>query len=507
MAGEPADGDWAAWVHAHTQARLEGPRAIASWCDPSFLSPPHITYASDQIRDAVLRGNGRIMVLMPPRHGKSTLCSIWTPLWLLSLRPWARVILASYAAEIASRFGRLARSLVLEHPDKLGIKLAEDSAAAHRWNTTEGGGMLSVGVGGPLTGFGANLVIIDDPVQNDEEARSKVYRERAWEWYQATLSTRLEPRASILFVMTRWHEDDLAGRILAREKDRWLVIRFPAIAETADAIGRAPGDVLWPERYGHDEIQQTRAYLSAYWWSALYQQRPTPDGGGMFRREHFRYFHRMSDGGYVINDECGRRVYHDTGLAWFQVCDTAMKTKTTNDWTVVSTIATTPEREMLLVDVQRVRLEVPDQLPFLRAQARKWRLVRRQYVEDRASGTGLLQTAAREGVPLVPVEAETDKVNRASSLSNWYRAGRVYHLAGAPWLADYEEELLRFPLGEHDDQVDTAAYAARLLEMSGEWLYPVAAFKERDERHPEDCEERGWRGIMDRYVGVLRPRP
>lgn len=234
----------------------------------------------------------RLMVQCPPRHGKSMLCSQFFPAWYLGTYPDRRVILTSYEADFAASWGRKARDVLTEHgPELWGVTIRDDSSAANRWDI-EGntGGMQTAGVGGPVTGKGAHLLLIDDPVKNDEQARSPTYRERAWEWYRSTAYTRLEPGGAVVLVMTRWHRDDLAGKILAQAADtgeKWEVVRLPAIAEENDQLGRAPGKPLWPARYPLDVLERIRATTEAYWWACLYQQDPAPEGGAEWPETYF----------------------------------------------------------------------------------------------------------------------------------------------------------------------------------------------------------------------------
>lgn len=245
---------------------------------------PHLELLSLKIRECAERPDGRLMVHMPPRHGKTELTSTWTPPWYL--RRWRgrrRVILASYAMELARENARKVRNRARGR--RLGVPLAEDSQAAGRWHTAAGGGLQAVGVGGSITGFGGDLIIIDDPVKDRASAESKVLRDAAWEWYTDTLYTRLEPGGSLVVVATRWHVDDLPGRILEHAKstgEEWEVVNLPAIAGPADPLGRAEGEALWPDRYPLERLEVIRATEGPYGWASLYQQEPVPRDGGAY---------------------------------------------------------------------------------------------------------------------------------------------------------------------------------------------------------------------------------
>lgn len=232
-----------------------------------------------------------LIVSMPPQHGKSELCSKYLPAWYLGTHPNNRVILTSYEADFAAGWGRKSRDLLEQHGDWFGIKVSRRSSSVHRWDI-EGheGGMTTAGVGGPITGRGAHLLIIDDPVKNDEEARSPTHRQKNWDWWQSTASTRLRPGALVVVIQTRWHRDDLTGKLLqsaALNGQKWRVIKLPAIAEENDPLGRAPGKALWPEVYTLERLKQVQASRTAYFWKAMYQQDPLAEGGTEWPESYF----------------------------------------------------------------------------------------------------------------------------------------------------------------------------------------------------------------------------
>jgi hypothetical protein len=299
---------------------------------------------------------------MPPRHGKSELVSRYFPAWYLGTFPDRRVILAGYEADFAAGWGGKARDLLDQHGAAFGVRVRAESSARHRWDITgHSGGMLTAGVGGPLTGRGADVLIIDDPIKNAEEAHSATYRERAWDWYRSVAYTRLEPRGGVILIATRWHDDDLVGRVLQAEPDRWRVLSLPAVAEEADPLGRRAGEALWPVRYPISALEATRRVVGEYWWSAQYQQRPSPAGGGIFKRSWFRSFRDLGeayqlDDALLPKDRCRR----------FCTVDLAVSTSTRADYTVIATWAVTPTNDLLLIDLVRSRFEAPDILPALR---------------------------------------------------------------------------------------------------------------------------------------------
>ena len=236
---------------------------------------------------------------MPPRHGKSNFISEWFPVWYLGTYPDHRVLLASYEADFAAEWGAKVRDHLTEHGHHFDIQVSELSHARHRFDiVAHKGGMRCAGVGGPITGKGANLLIIDDPIKNDKEARSETHREHQWDWLLSTARTRLEPGGVMVIVMTPWHQDDLSGRIRAGKLKGhpWVHVNFPAIAVNDEPeIGRKEGEPLWAERFDANALEEQRQGMlqegkGAFWWSALYQCDPQPDEGTVILRKYLRYY-------------------------------------------------------------------------------------------------------------------------------------------------------------------------------------------------------------------------
>lgn len=238
---------------------------------------PHLNLIDRELVAATL-GPKRLIVQMPPRHGKSELIGRYFPAWFVGAFPDRRVMYTSYQSHQARSYGRFARNVLREWGKRcFGISVAGDSFAADGWNIAgREGGMITAGVGGPLTGKGADVLIVDDPIKNSQDASSERLRDKVWQWWESTALTRLEPNASVIIVQTRWHPDDLAGRA-QREMpgENWRVLSLPAIAETNDPLGRSPGEALWPARFTADYFETLQKNRSLYWWNALYQQRPT----------------------------------------------------------------------------------------------------------------------------------------------------------------------------------------------------------------------------------------
>ena len=403
-----------------------------------------------------------LMVFMPPRHGKSELTSKYFPAWFLGYNPDKHVILTSYEADFAASWGRKARNVLTEFgPELFNVTVSSDSSAANSWGISgHTGGMNTAGVGGPITGKGADLLIIDDPVKNAEEAQSKTYRDKAAEWYKSTAYTRLEPGGAVIIIQTRWHEDDLSGRLLKEEQGKWTVIKFPALAEDNDPLGRLPGEALSPHRYNVDALIKIKSTLGPYWWNALYQQRPTAQEGSIFKNEHFKYC-TIENGMFVLETGTGIKTVPYNGCMFFQICDPAVSTKASADYFVLITWALTPDNDLIRVDSIRTRLEGPDQINLFKQQYTRWKPAF-QGVESAGLGKTLYQMLVRAGLPIRELKAETDKVTRALPAAARMEAGCIYLLQGAPGTEDFIDELLTFPKGAHDDQVACLSYAVQL---------------------------------------------
>jgi hypothetical protein len=269
-------------VFGHTVDVANGKRA-------PFQLWPHVQYIGSRIAKAVASGKGRLLVNIPPGHGKSTLISFWTPIWLLDNLPQRRIICASHGAELAHQWGRLVRN-EFEHNPVLTTELREDLQAANRWNTHEGGGMVSVGVGGGITGFRGDLLLFDDPYATWEDAYSHTMRNKVQAWFDGTFYDRGEPNATIIVIGHRWHDDDLFGYLSSKHTDPWEIVRLPALAEAGDPLGRSLGAALCPARFPRADLEQTRR-ANVMVFSAKYQQNPQGIGTERVYDRHVQLEH------------------------------------------------------------------------------------------------------------------------------------------------------------------------------------------------------------------------
>lgn len=392
------------------------------------------------------------------------------PGWWLGNAPNNQIQLASYHEKFAASWGRQARDTFAEHgKDIFGLQIRRDVASTSDWGILgHEGRMQTAGTGGPMTGKGADLLIVDDPIKNAEDANSTAKRDGLWEWWTSTAYTRLEPDGVAVVMQTRWHEADLAGRLIADMKDggeHWTVISMPAIAEQDEtwrygqwSWSRKKGDALWPERFRAERLKQVQRSVGTYWWSALYQQRPQPLEGGLFRREWFRYFKEESRE-YVLKTPEGDRRIPKNLTHRFITVDLAIATNQQADYLVIGVWAVTQDSELLLLDIFRDRVPATEQIGLLRGYYEKWDP---GYVgiESVAYQAFVVRTLEETGMPVKELKPDSDKVTRALTLAARMESGYVYTKASAPWLDAWEDELLHFPTGSKDDQVDVGSYAA-----------------------------------------------
>lgn len=413
---------------------------------------PWLKYLSRQLTPALIGGGGRFIVEVPPRHGKSEFMSHWIPMWYLSLFPYRRIILASYAQNFANRWGRKVRN-GLESFYGLGVRIDEESRAANRFDTTldlsrpERGGMITSGVGGQLTGEGANLFIVDDPIKNWEDAMSDKIRSSQKDWWLSTARTRFEPGATAIILQTRWHEDDLAGWLqrgedndLKEYQDKWTTIRLPALAEESDPLGRLPGEALCPERYSVRDLMAMKA-SGEHIFSALFQQRPFLIEGSLFKRAWWRYFEDVPD----------------ERMDLVQFWDCAQKVGLSNDYSVCATWLRT-KTGFFLIDLWRGKVEAPELQATVQRLFEKWR-PNAVVIEDKSSGSSLIQYLRRStSIPVIPYDPkQKNKEVRASMATPSVQAGLCHLPKKSPWLQDFLSEHERFPNDVHDDMVDTTS--------------------------------------------------
>ena len=397
------------------------PMGLASYATKGkWKAAKHLKLLNRKLIDVAYGKTKRLIVSMPPRHGKSMLISQFFPAWFLGRFPDKRVMLTSYEAGFAASWGRKARDVLEERGREMfNIELRNDSTAADRWDIKgHTGGMVTAGVGGPLTGKGADLLIIDDPIKNAEEAASKTIREKIWDWWGSTAYTRLEPDGAVIIIMTRWNEDDLVGKViqnLEESGEEWEVLNLPALAEEHDPLGRDVGEALWPERFDEKRLDKIRRTIGSYYFSALYQQRPQPQGQTKFRREWFHYA-REDPEAYILETATGKRRVLKS-LCWkFQTVDPSATEKETSDFFALSTWAVTPDKELIFLGCVHVRADTTKHRELMLGAKLRWNPTF-QGVENKTFGLNIIQALVKEGWSIRELKADTDKVSRSFPMS------------------------------------------------------------------------------------------
>lgn len=419
------------------------------------------------VKDVEEGKSPRLIITMPPRHGKSEVTTKKFPAWVLGNHPDWEMIVGSYSADLAEKFSRICRDTFEEHENVFGVKLSKNSSSVKEWGIEGYRGVLAAtGVGGSATGKGAHIAIIDDPFKNREEANSHLKRERVWDWYKSTIRTRLAPGGGMVVIQTRWHDEDLAGKLMKAMKEEggeeFELINLPAIAEEGDILGREIGEPLWPERFPLDELMKTKRAVGRLEWASLYQQKPTVDGGSIMRRKDFRYFKYNYQYLEIVEEDRTRKVFIKDCIS-FQTVDTAQKTGKTNDDTAIATWLADKQANLYLIDMFLEKIEVPDQWKKIKELKGRWNVVF-QACEDKASGIGLIQQAKREGSPLKVLKADTDKVTRSIPFSIMLENGKVFFNSRMINLDKVEEQLLKFPNATNDDATDVCSYAAIIVQ-------------------------------------------
>lgn len=410
----------------------------------------------------------RLLIQAPPRSGKSELFSRRFPAWAFGKNPDLQMIAASYSSDLSSRMNRdVQRILDSEEyasifPEtKLNGKNIQTVAGQSLRNSEifeivgHKGAYRSAGVGGGITGMGADIAIIDDPVKDAKEANSQTVRDSVWDWYTTTFYTRLSPKSGILLGMTRWHEDDLAGRLLAEMAnggDQWRVVSFPAIAEE-DEEYRKEGEALHPERYNLEHLDKIRKAVGTQTWNALYQQRPSSKGGDIIKGKWFKR--------YSIAPRFKRVII---------TADTAQKTKEHNDFSVFIVAGLSTDGGVYILDLIRGKWEAPELESKLFDTFSKYKSlgVHNVYVEDKSSGTSLIQSIQRKrSMPIKGVQVDSDKYTRVLGVQGYIESGYVYLPDQAEWIADFIDECEKFTATDshkHDDQVDAMVMAINELK-------------------------------------------
>lgn len=418
---------------------------------------PHLSYISAKIAYALHKGGARLIISLPPRHGKSELISHWTSVWSLDQWPTLEIILASYGADLATGFGRKVRDTIMHDQDSLeGAKLLNcplnrSSLQVGRFHTEAGGGMYSVGLGGTIYGRGAGLLLVDDYIKNPEEAASETYREKIFDWFSTIAMTRLHPGGSVIIIATRWHKDDLSGRLLALPNSRWEEIKIPLRVDTAaqkefDILGRDYGEVLWPKRYDADMVKEWENSMTSYYFAAIMQQEPKPSTSQHFERHWIK-----------IVDE----LPHYSHLRLLRSWDLA-GTEDGGDWTVGTKLALDVRNNNIYI-VDRVRMQkAPGTVKnAVKEVAERDTTTTRIVIEQEPGSAG--KAVIDEYIKMLPqyavkgIRHTGDKFVRAEPFFAACEHGRVFMVRDT-WNDEMLDELVEFSADDThkwDDQVDT----------------------------------------------------
>ena len=434
---------------------------------PEFIEGAHHRIIAQKFNDLAEKKINRLIVNMPPRHTKSEFASYLLPAWMVGKNPKLKIIQATHTGELAIRFGRKAKNLIdSENYSKIfETRLQEDSQAAGRWETEQGGEYFAAGVGGAITGRGADLLIIDDPHSEQDAISGKAF-ENAYEWYTSGPRQRLQPGGQIVLVMTRWSKKDLTGILLDNQKkvkgDQWEIVEFPAIME--HGTKKTP---VWPQYWKLKELESVKATLPVGKWNAQWMQNPTSEEGALIKREWWRKWDKefLPDVTYVI-----------------QSYDTAFLKKETADYSAITTWGIFYPEEggkpnIILLDSVKDRFDFPELRREALEQYKYWQpdMV---IVEQKASGTPLTHELRQMDIPVMTFTPSrgNDKHVRVNSCAPLFEAGLIW-APNEQFAEEMIEECASFPYGDHDDLVDSMTMAIMRFRQGG--FLP----------HPEDYED------------------
>jgi predicted phage terminase large subunit-like protein len=440
---------------------------------PEMIVGAHHRKIAEALDRVVAGETKRLMIAMPPRHGKSQMGSYLFPAYLMGKLPDSKLIVGSHTAELAQRFGRMIRNLVDDERYRElfpNMSLSADSKAAGRWDTNQGGEAFFIGKGGAMTGRGGNVVILDD-ILDEQDAVSQTAMENTWEWYTSGPRQRLQPNGAIIIINTRWKTDDLSGRLLklqgALKADQWEILEFPAILPS--------NKPLWPEYWTLDELERVKMSIGIQKWNAQWQQQPTNDEGAILKREYWQKWEKEEPPyvDYII-----------------QSYDTAYSSKETADYSVITTWGVfIPSADagpnLILLDCTRGRWDFPELKRVAMDNYKQWK-PDNVLIEAKATGMSLQQELRRSGIPVTMYSpggrrAGQDKISRAHAVAPILESRMVW-APETEWAKELIEECAAFPNGDHDDMVDSTTQALMRFR-SGNF---ISLYSDYDDDHEED---------------------
>ena len=426
---------------------------------PQFIEGSHHKIISDKFNRVASGELTRLIINMPPRHTKSEFASYFLPAWMIGNYPQLKIIQATHTAELAVNFGRKTKNLIdsKEYQDLFATRLQEDSKAAGRWNTAQGGEYFAVGVQGAVTGSGADLLIIDDP-HSEQDVNSPNAFEKTYEWYTSGPRQRLQPGGRIILVMTRWSKKDLTEMLLAAQAedkaDKWEVVEFPAIMPS--------GKPVWPEYWKLEDLESVKASAGVNKWNAQYMQNPTSDEGALIKREWWQDW----EGEMPILEHV------------IQSYDTAFLKKQTADYSAITTWGVFRKDEdspqsIILIDAIKGRYEFPELKRLAYDQYMYWK-PETVLVEAKAAGLPLIFELRKMGIPVADFTPNrgNDKHARVNSVAPLFESGRIYAPKNQEFAQEVIEECAAFPYGDHDDLVDSTTQAIMRFRDGGLITHP-----------------------------------
>lgn len=418
---------------------------------PGYRSATHIDRLIEALEWAVSTPDARLIVTLPPRHSKSVHVSELLPAWFLGRNPGKRIIAASHSASLAYTFSRRVRNQMLHGAwPFFGVKVADDKGAVQAWDIEgQRGGYVAVGVGGSPTGQGGDGIILDDVLRSAADASSQTVRDSIWEWYQGTIRTRLEPGGFIVLTATRWHEDDLTGRLLGAMSaggEQWRHVHMPAINDK--------GEPLWPERWPTEALERIRNAVGSRVFEAQYQGRPAPDAGNVFNRDWWQIYDAPPD----------RQQFDQIIQSW----DMTFRETSSGSY-IVGQVWGALDADRYLLDQVRFRGDFPAAVSAVRSLTASWPESHEKIVENKANGPAIVATLRKEIPGLIEVQPEGGKEARANAVAWQVESGNVYlpDPKLKPWAQELIDEAAAFPNGAHDDQVDALSQALLRLQDRG----------------------------------------
>ena len=454
---DPFDGtrDAMAKVREQLEKNALGFQAWLPVVSPTYTWDwKHQLYLYAQLNRITTGEINRLQIAMPPRHTKSETVTVRYAAWRLEQDPSLRIVIGAYNQKLANKFSRKIRRILTGR-----IEFSTDCKAVEEWETSAGGGIRAIGVGSGITGYGADLIIIDDPVKSRKQAESETYRDNTWEWFNDDLYTRLEPGGQIILIQTRWHSDDLAGRLqkemLEEDGEHWELVSLPALAEENDPLGRAIGEALCPARYDEAALLKRKKKLGEYSFAALFQQRPIPRDGGLFKWDWF------------VNKT---KPKAPDGLKWKRGYDLAVSIKTSADRTASFRTAYDNEGNLWIADGFADRITYPKQKRYVIDRMTTEKNTEHG-IEKALHGLALVQdlreTKSVRGIAFRAVPVDADKYTRALAWANLAEEGKVFFVQDSPgnrWIKDLIDEMMVFTgKGEtHDDRVDAISVSVQM---------------------------------------------